>query len=78
MNLKTANQYSKDDVNYVKALATQTWNSIVIKHEGFCTSPPNSVVSINAQEMIIFGGASSFVYTFNTKNGDATGLKFSI
>jgi hypothetical protein len=38
-------------------------------------SPPSSVVAINKDEMMIFGGSSHSVYTFNTKAGDASGFK---
>jgi hypothetical protein len=49
----------------------------VIKDKGFASSPPNSAVAVNAEEMIIFGGSTNQVYTYSTKSGDATGLKVS-
>ena len=67
LDLKNANKYDKNDLNYVKTLSMEKWTTLLVQDPTFCKMPPTAAVSINAVEMIIFGGSNQKCYTFNVQ-----------
>lgn len=65
LDLKQANRYSLDDLNYIKALACQKWSTLYVQDPHFNQMPPTACLAINAVEMLIFGGQNQRIYSFN-------------
>ena len=65
LDLKNANKFDKNDLNYVRTLSQEKWSSLTVQDVNFNKLPPTAAVSINAVEMLIFGGHNQRCYTFN-------------